>query len=77
MDVWDGESEPVVYHGHTLTTKITFRDIIELIKEYAFRTSQFPVILSLENHCNLQQQTHMASILVSILGGFYNITSIY
>ncbi len=24
LDCWDGEREPMIYHGHTLTSKITF-----------------------------------------------------
>ncbi|KAL3194909.1 hypothetical protein MRX96_045821 [Rhipicephalus microplus] len=35
---------------------------------YAFRESQYPVILSLENHCTLEQQKVMAKHLVEILG---------
>uniref|UniRef100_G3NDC5 Phosphoinositide phospholipase C n=1 Tax=Gasterosteus aculeatus aculeatus TaxID=481459 RepID=G3NDC5_GASAC len=69
VDCWDGsDGEPVVYHGHTLTSKILFRDVISTLKEYAFKASDFPVILSLENHCCLEQQTVMAQHLSQILG---------
>ncbi|XP_019728335.1 1-phosphatidylinositol 4,5-bisphosphate phosphodiesterase delta-4 isoform X1 [Hippocampus comes] len=69
VDCWDGsDGEPVVYHGHTLTSKILFKDIIATLKEYAFVTSDFPVILSLENHCGVEQQTVMAGHLSKILG---------
>ncbi|CAG5865961.1 unnamed protein product [Menidia menidia] len=69
VDCWDGsDGEPVVYHGHTLTSKILFRDIISTLKEYAFRASDFPVIVSLENHCGVEQQTVMAKHLKDILG---------
>ena len=38
IDCWDGpDDEPVVYHGHTLTSKILFRDVIATISEYAFK----------------------------------------
>lgn len=33
-----------------------------------FQTSEYPVILSLENHCSLDQQKLMAHYLISILG---------
>ncbi|XP_041806200.1 1-phosphatidylinositol 4,5-bisphosphate phosphodiesterase delta-4 [Chelmon rostratus] len=70
VDCWDGsDGEPVVYHGHTLTSKILFRDVISTVKEYAFKVSDFPVILSLENHCGVEQQTVMARHLTQILGG--------
>ncbi|KTF87135.1 hypothetical protein cypCar_00041143, partial [Cyprinus carpio] len=69
LDCWDGANgEPVIYHGHTLTSKVLFKDVIKAIKEYAFKTSQYPVILSLENHCSTEQQKIMAHHLTSILG---------
>lgn len=41
LDCWDGEDEePVVYHGHTLTSKILFKDIIKAVDEYAFEVSE-------------------------------------
>ncbi|KAM8849613.1 1-phosphatidylinositol 4,5-bisphosphate phosphodiesterase delta-1-like isoform 2-T2 [Spinachia spinachia] len=69
LDVWDGsDDEPVIYHGYTLTSKILFKDAIKSIKEYAFKTSDYPVILSLENHCSVAQQELMADYMSSILG---------
>ncbi|XP_018122576.1 1-phosphatidylinositol 4,5-bisphosphate phosphodiesterase delta-1 isoform X1 [Xenopus laevis] len=69
LDCWDGpNSEPVIYHGYTLTSKILFKDVIAAIKKYAFKTSPYPVILSLENHCTLEQQIKMADHMKSILG---------
>ncbi|XP_053293140.1 1-phosphatidylinositol 4,5-bisphosphate phosphodiesterase delta-1b isoform X1 [Pleuronectes platessa] len=69
LDCWDGsDDEPVIYHGYTLTSKILFKDTIKTIKEYAFKTSDYPVILSLENHCSLEQQKVMAHHMSSILG---------
>ncbi|KAF4803839.1 1-phosphatidylinositol 4,5-bisphosphate phosphodiesterase delta-3 [Turdus rufiventris] len=69
LDCWEGpDGEPVVYHGHTLTSKILFRDVIESIRDYAFEKSPYPVILSLENHCGLEQQATMARHMKAILG---------
>nr|XP_009942256.1 PREDICTED: 1-phosphatidylinositol 4,5-bisphosphate phosphodiesterase delta-3 [Opisthocomus hoazin] len=69
LDCWEGsDGEPIVYHGHTLTSKILFRDVIESIRDYAFKQSPYPVILSLENHCGLEQQATMARHLKAILG---------
>lgn len=69
LDVWDGpDDEPIVYHGYTLTTRILFRDVLESVKLYAFEDSEYPVILSLENHCSLEQQKVMGQNLVEILG---------
>lgn len=69
IDAWDGDNgEPVVYHGHTLTSKIKFYDIVKAIKDNAFVASPYPVIISLENHCSLPQQEKIASTLKSVLG---------
>ncbi|XP_050408495.1 1-phosphatidylinositol 4,5-bisphosphate phosphodiesterase delta-4 isoform X3 [Patella vulgata] len=69
LDCWDGsDDEPVIYHGYTLTSKILFRQVIEAVKLHAFKASPYPVILSLENHCSLQQQKVLASHLKTILG---------
>ena len=42
----------MVKHGYTLTSKITFSDIIQAVKDYGFKNSPYPVILSIEMHCN-------------------------
>lgn len=45
VDCWDGpDGLPVIYHGHTLTTKIKFMDVIVCIKEHAFVTSEYVAI---------------------------------
>ncbi|XP_023617029.1 1-phosphatidylinositol 4,5-bisphosphate phosphodiesterase delta-4 [Myotis lucifugus] len=69
VDVWDGPSgEPVVYHGHTLTSRILFKEVVATLAQYAFQTSDYPVILSLENHCSFEQQEIIAHHLTEILG---------
>ncbi|NXW14407.1 PLCZ1 phosphodiesterase, partial [Circaetus pectoralis] len=69
IDCWDGSNnEPVVYHGHTLTSKIPFHSVIQVIDKYAFVASDYPIVLSLENHCSPKQQEVMADYLESILG---------
>uniref|UniRef100_A0A8K9XVZ8 Phosphoinositide phospholipase C n=1 Tax=Oncorhynchus mykiss TaxID=8022 RepID=A0A8K9XVZ8_ONCMY len=69
LDCWDGDKgQPVIYHGHTLTSKVPFTEVIETIAEYAFKASPYPLILSLENHCSVEQQAVMARHLRSILG---------
>eukprot|EP00698_Gefionella_okellyi_P008306 TRINITY_DN2057_c0_g1_i1.p1 TRINITY_DN2057_c0_g1~~TRINITY_DN2057_c0_g1_i1.p1 ORF type:complete len:642 (-),score=155.79 TRINITY_DN2057_c0_g1_i1:1906-3831(-) len=69
LDCWDGDDgEPIIYHGHTLTSRIQFKDVIVAIKEHGFKKSPYPVILSLENHCSLPQQQRMAQIFKDVLG---------
>uniref|UniRef100_A0A8D0AK76 Phosphoinositide phospholipase C n=1 Tax=Sander lucioperca TaxID=283035 RepID=A0A8D0AK76_SANLU len=69
VDCWDGpDGEPMVQHGYTLTSKIPFKSVIETINKYAFINNQFPVILSIENHCSIQQQKKIAQYLREIFG---------
>ncbi|OXB77123.1 UNVERIFIED_CONTAM: hypothetical protein H355_007770 [Colinus virginianus] len=124
VDCWDGPNgEPIVYHGHTFTSKIPFREVVSTLGKYAFQVghwvmlsavgkcdfgegqhcpsqplqrwlllpspptplltqhqegqkhspiapqaSDFPVILSLENHCSMEQQEVLAQQLKDILG---------
>ncbi|CAF1576103.1 unnamed protein product [Rotaria magnacalcarata] len=67
MDCYDGDNmEPIVYHGNTLTTPITFREIIMAIKPEAFSVSPYPIFLNIENHCTYQQQGIMARLLKEV-----------
>lgn len=69
VDIWDGPNdEPVIYHGRTLTSKLPVRDALTAIAKYAFIASPYPVILSIEVHCDQLQQDRLAEILKSTLG---------
>ncbi|KAJ8259690.1 hypothetical protein GJAV_G00172310 [Gymnothorax javanicus] len=77
VDCWDGpDGEPIVRHGYTLTSKILFKDVIETINKYAFSKSQYPVILSIENHCTVPQQKKMAQYLLEVLQDKLDLSSI-
>lgn len=47
-------------HGYTFVPDIFAKDVLEAIAESAFKTSELPVILSFENHCNPRQQVSVA-----------------
>ncbi|XP_068119983.1 1-phosphatidylinositol 4,5-bisphosphate phosphodiesterase gamma-1 isoform X2 [Hyperolius riggenbachi] len=69
LDCWDGpDGMPVIYHGHTLTTKIKFNEVLFTIKDHAFVTSDYPVILSIEDHCSIAQQRNMAQLFKKVFG---------
>ncbi|XP_051500237.1 1-phosphatidylinositol 4,5-bisphosphate phosphodiesterase beta-4-like isoform X2 [Myxocyprinus asiaticus] len=71
LDCWDGKSEdqePIITHGKAMCTDILFKDVIQAIKETAFVTSEYPVILSFENHCSKVQQYKMAKYCEEIFG---------
>ncbi|CAD8205549.1 unnamed protein product [Paramecium pentaurelia] len=68
LDCWDGDNnQPIIYHGFTMTSKISFESVIQTIKEYGFKYSKYPLILSLEVHCCVKQQDVMADILKTYL----------
>ena len=69
LDLWEGPdgAGPVITHGHTLVRKIALRDVLEAIAAYAFRASEFPLILSFENHCGFEQQAVVADLCVELL----------
>ncbi|XP_037936423.1 1-phosphatidylinositol 4,5-bisphosphate phosphodiesterase gamma-1-like [Teleopsis dalmanni] len=69
LDCWNGpDNLPYIFHGHTMTSKIKFKDVIKTIKDHAFVTSEFPVILSIEQNCSLEQQRNMAQALIEEFG---------
>ena len=56
VDIYDGDTEPMIFHGKTLTSKVALRAICEAIAKYAFVTSPYPIVISAEIHCSLGQQ---------------------
>mmetsp|Transcript_66796 Transcript_66796/g.164629 ORF Transcript_66796/g.164629 Transcript_66796/m.164629 type:complete len:812 (+) Transcript_66796:154-2589(+) len=73
LDCWDdgSEEQPIITHGHTLCTKIMFKEAIEEIKNCAFgppANNPYPVILSIEMHCSHQNQKRMYDICKEVLG---------
>nr|CFW94238.1 Eka-phospholipase C 1 protein [Euperipatoides kanangrensis] len=71
LDCWDGrgeDQEPIITHGKAMCTDIIFKDVIYAIRDTAFVTSDYPVILSFENHCSKPQQYKMAKYCEEIFG---------
>jgi len=69
IDCWDGKNGyPIVTHGYTRCSSIPFRDVLNAIKQFAFATSEYPLILSMEVHCSIPQQIQMANDLKEIFG---------
>ncbi|XP_043088240.1 1-phosphatidylinositol 4,5-bisphosphate phosphodiesterase beta-4 isoform X2 [Puntigrus tetrazona] len=71
LDCWDGkgeDQEPIITHGKAMCTDVLFKDVIQGIKETAFLTSEYPVILSFENHCTKHQQYKLARYCEDIFG---------
>ena len=53
-------------HTHTLPYSPIHTS--PLTQEYAFNTSHYPVIISIENHCSALQQSKMAKIFLAVMG---------
>lgn len=69
IDCWDGDDgRPMVTHGRTMTTKIPFEDCVSVIAKYAFNSSPYPLIVSLEVHCNPDQQLAMVDLMKKYFG---------
>uniref|UniRef100_A0A8C2JJA4 Phosphoinositide phospholipase C n=1 Tax=Cyprinus carpio TaxID=7962 RepID=A0A8C2JJA4_CYPCA len=66
LDCWNGPDEPIIYHGWTRTSKIKFKDVVKAINDHAFATSEFPVVLSIEEHCDVKQQKMMAQVFKDV-----------
>ena len=63
LDCWDGkgeDEEPIITHGKAMCTDILFKEAIIAIRDCAFVTSEYPIILSFENHCCKKQQYKLA-----------------
>ncbi|KAL3079489.1 hypothetical protein niasHT_031818 [Heterodera trifolii] len=72
LDCWDGtgenKGEPIITHGKAMCTDVFFKEVLYQIKETAFTRTDFPVILSFENHCSKSNQLKMAKYCLEIFG---------
>ncbi|KAG6006562.1 hypothetical protein E4U21_006860 [Claviceps maximensis] len=69
VDCWDGsDGYPQVVHGRTLTSAISFKEVMTTINKYAFVKSNFPLWISLEVHCSPSQQALMVDIMKEAFG---------
>ncbi|VDM47311.1 unnamed protein product [Toxocara canis] len=72
LDCWDGtgenKGEPIITHGKAMCTDVFFKDVLYQIRDTAFARSDYPVILSFENHCSKSNQHKMAKYCMEIFG---------
>jgi hypothetical protein len=69
LDCYDGkDGQPLIKHGGTLTAAVCFCDCVKAVAQFAFHSSSYPMILTLENHCSKEQQKVQARILREELG---------
>ncbi|KAI5078690.1 hypothetical protein GOP47_0006361 [Adiantum capillus-veneris] len=69
LDLWPGNNEDInVVHGRTLTSPVTFEACISAIKENAFVKSQYPLIITLEDHLPVNLQAKAAKVIMDTFG---------
>jgi len=55
VDCWDGANgEPIVYHGHTFTSKILFKDVVTAVGNYAFKVPRVAGWISINENIESQ-----------------------
>ncbi|ODV95878.1 hypothetical protein PACTADRAFT_75090 [Pachysolen tannophilus NRRL Y-2460] len=73
IDIWDGLNTlnvkvPVVKHGRSFSSSIDLKQVIATIRKYAFISTPFPLIISLEVHCSIENQLVIKNLFCDILG---------
>ncbi|UJR21175.1 hypothetical protein I4U23_024273 [Adineta vaga] len=68
LHCFDGSDGQPLIHNGTLTSRISLAEALECINNYAFETSNYPLILCMELHCCISQQERVAQLLVEIFG---------
>ncbi|PFH48424.1 hypothetical protein AMATHDRAFT_65546 [Amanita thiersii Skay4041] len=68
LDIYDGDVEPMIFHGKTFTSKVSLREVCNAIKKYGFVASPYPIIISAEVHCSVAQQDMIAEIMKEVFG---------
>ncbi|KAL3319108.1 hypothetical protein Ciccas_002218, partial [Cichlidogyrus casuarinus] len=67
VDCWNGDTEPVITHGHTFTSKAKFRSVILAVKEYAFEVTDLAIFYTI---LNSQLIVFVNTLLASSLSAF-------
>ncbi|CAK7325860.1 unnamed protein product [Dovyalis caffra] len=71
LDLWPGSTkdEILVLHGRTLTTPVPLIKCLKSIRDYAFTSSPYPVIITLEDHLTPDLQSKVAEMVTQTFGG--------
>ncbi|KAL3680536.1 hypothetical protein R1sor_023492 [Riccia sorocarpa] len=70
LDLWPSKNDTTikVCHGRTMTAPVDFQVCLEAIRDNAFQASQYPVIITFEDHLTSKLQAQAAKITVKVLG---------
>lgn len=70
LDIWPNSAKDDVHvlHGRTLTTPVELIKCLRSIKEHAFVASEYPVIITLEDHLTRDLQAKAAEMITKTFG---------
>ncbi|MBA0730442.1 hypothetical protein Golax_022553, partial [Gossypium laxum] len=70
LDIWPNSTKDDVdvLHGRTLTTPVELIKCLRSIKEYAFVASDYPVVITLEDHLTPDLQAKVAEMVTQTFG---------
>ncbi|XP_073297641.1 phosphoinositide phospholipase C 2-like [Primulina huaijiensis] len=70
LDIWPSSAgdDVDVLHGRTLTTPVQLIKCLRSIKEHAFTASEYPVIITLEDHLTTDLQAKVAEMITQTFG---------
>ncbi|CAL5189653.1 unnamed protein product [Lathyrus oleraceus] len=71
LDLWPNsrEDDVEVRHGGTLTSSVKLRDCLNAIRDNAFEASEYPVVITFEDHITPPLQRKVAKMVDDIFGG--------
>ncbi|CAN1811497.1 Phosphoinositide phospholipase C 2 [Linum perenne] len=70
LDIWPNSNKDTieVLHGRTLTTPVELIRCLRSIKEHAFTASDYPVVITLEDHLTPDLQAKVAEMVTQTFG---------
>ncbi|WCJ41095.1 Phosphoinositide phospholipase C 4 [Euphorbia peplus] len=70
LDIWPNsdKTDVEVLHGRTLTTPVDLIKCLRSIKEHAFTASDYPVVITLEDHLTPDLQAKVAEMVTQTFG---------
>nr|GMC63872.1 phosphoinositide phospholipase C 2-like [Ipomoea batatas] len=70
LDIWpnSAKDDVDVLHGRTLTTPVALIKCLKSIKEHAFSASEYPVVITLEDHLTPDLQAKVAEMITQTFG---------
>lgn len=64
IDTWDGaKGDPIVASPKNMTSMILFEDVARCLSKWAFKHSEYPLVIFIENHCDMDQMIKVKNII--------------